>query len=164
MTKAPLRYSIVIVTYRRHGPLCDTLKQLGPMIDPADGEAIVIDQCPSTPLPSNVRAIPSVCYITLERPGMVQARNVGLLQARGIVTIFLDDDVVPTPNLIEGHLAAYADPTVGAVAGRILDPTDGPGVPPTPEADNRIEGWRHPRFDHTAPSDVVTARGCNMSF
>ncbi len=54
-------YSIIIVTYRRHAPLCDTLRALASPIDPMDGELVVIDQCPTGHLPDDVLAIPYAC-------------------------------------------------------------------------------------------------------
>ena len=78
--------------------------------------------------------------------------------------LYLDDDVIPLPGLIAGHMAAYADPTVGGVAGRILDPGQTAAPPPHTKVFDPIEGWRHAHFDHNVPGDVMTARGCNMSF
>jgi GT2 family glycosyltransferase len=164
MTDPSLRYTVVIVTYRRHASLCDTLRALGPHIDPANGEVLVIDQCPPGPLPDDVLATPTLRYISLDRPGMVAARNVGIRNARGEVILFLDDDVIPLPGLIEGHLAAYVDPSVGGVAGRILDPGQTAAPPPHPKVFDPADGWRHAHFDHTIPGDVMTVRGCNMSF
>jgi GT2 family glycosyltransferase len=165
MDHAPLRYSVVIVTYRRHAPLSDTLRALAPVVDPAQGEVLVLDQRPPGPLPADVLAAPGLRYVTLDRPGMVPARNVGIRTARGQVLVFLDDDVLPAPDLITGHLAAYQDPAVGAVAGRILDPGQNGDAPaPNPRLFDPVCGWEYARFDHTTPGDVMTARGCNMSF
>ncbi|AWM39603.1 Glycosyl transferase family 2 [Gemmata obscuriglobus] len=164
-TPTALQYSVVIVTYRRHEPLCDTLRALGPHIDPAVGEVLVIDQLPPGPLPADVLATPGLRYVSLDRPGMVPARNDGIRRARGEIVLFLDDDIVPLPGLIDGHLAAYRDPAVGGVAGRILDPGVEPAAEqPDPRSFDSRRGWEYATFDHTTPADVLTARGCNMSF
>jgi GT2 family glycosyltransferase len=52
--------------------------------------------------------------------------NRGLREARGEIVLFLDDDIVPSPNLIEAHREAYERyPEAWAVAGRVLQPEDG---------------------------------------
>jgi GT2 family glycosyltransferase len=144
--------------------LCETLRALAPLVDPSTGEVIVVDQQPLGALPADVLATPGLRYVVLDYAGMVRARNVGLAAARGGVVIFLDDDVVPRPGLIEAHLAAYADPKVGGVAGRVLDPGQEDGVPSPPKGFDPGAEWRQAHFDHAVPGDVMTARGCNMSF
>ena len=135
------------------------------MIARADGEVIVVDQVPDAPLPEDVPAIAELKYIVLDKPSMVVARNIGISQARGEIVIFLDDDILPLPGLIQGHLAAYADPDVGAVAGRILDPGQETEMPlADPRSFDLVNGWEFAHFDHATPGDVMTARGCNMSF
>jgi GT2 family glycosyltransferase len=159
-----LDYSVVIATYHRHSVLSDTLRALVEFVDPLAAEVIVVDQCPRDSLPSDVLARPQLRYVTLDRPGMVAARNVGLARACGRVVLFLDDDVIPTPELIPAHLGAYADLGVGGVAGRILRPGQTVAPPPHPKVFDPADGWRHAHFDHTVPGNVMTARGCNMSF
>lgn len=164
MSTFPLVYTVVIVTYRRHLPLCDTLRAIAHHINNSIGEVIVVDQCPTGPLPNDVLIIPGLRYIVLDAPGMVIARNVGLTHARGEIVLFLDDDVVPLPGLIDAHLAAYTDPKVGGVAGKIVEPGQQVDSPSHPKVFDPIDGWRHAHFDHATPGDVMTARGCNMSF
>ena len=160
-----MTYSVVIVSYRRHACLCETLRALAPLVDPAAGEVIVVDQCPTSPLPSDVLATPGLRYVTPATPGMVAARNLGIQLARGDVVIFLDDDVIPLPGLIEGHLGAYADPAVGGVAGRILERDQEARTQPSdPRSMDPVRGWEFAEFAHATPGDVMTARGCNMSF
>ncbi len=159
-----MHYSIIIVTYHRHGPLCDTLRVLASLVDPANGELLVIDQCPTGDLPDDVLSVPGLRYVTPNRPGHVAARNSGVRLAHGDVLLFLDDDVIPLPGLIDGHLEAYRDPTVGAVAGRILEPGQTVTPPPHPKLFHPVDGWLYAHFDHAVEGDVMTARGCNMSF
>ena len=78
MTSDPLSYSVIIATYLRHSALCDTLRALSAFVDPEVGEMIVVDQCPHTPLTADVLATPGLRYVALDRPGMVNARNIGL--------------------------------------------------------------------------------------
>lgn len=159
-----LQYSVVIVTYHRHAPLCDTLRALASYIDPTAGEILVIDQCPLGTLPADVLVTPGLRYINLDRPNMVAARNMGIQHARGEVVIFLDDDVVPLTGLISAHLAAYSDTLVGGVAGYALEKGSEPRTAPNTRVFDMSEGWRDAHFDHPVPGNVMTARGCNMSF
>jgi len=94
----------------------------------------------------------------------VKARNMGIQIAKGDIIIFVDDDIKPLPGLISGHLSAYEDPSVGAVAGRIFEP----GQEETDKIDRRAldprNGLDFAHFNHNERIDVLTARGCNMSF
>lgn len=162
-----LKFSIIIVTYQRHGPLSATLRELGPALPArgcSDGEILVIDQKPKLPLSPELLRIPGLRYIVLDRPGMVNARNAGILQSRGDILIFLDDDVIPSPGLVSGHLGAYLDVSIGGVAGRILDPGQNEFPTPHPRMFDLEEGWEYAHFDHDVAGDVMTSRGCNMSF
>jgi len=49
--------------------------------------------------------------------GPAAARNVGALMARAGILIFLDDDVVPEPGMVEAHLWHYRDGRPVAVLG-----------------------------------------------
>jgi GT2 family glycosyltransferase len=59
--------------------------------------------------------------------------NRGLLEAAGEIVLFLDDDIIPSPGLVEAHVANYVDATVWAVVGQILQPGQAPDqqAPPT---------------------------------
>lgn len=60
--------------------------------------------------------------------GPAAARNVGWRQARAEVVVFVDADCVPQGGWIEGLLAHFADPAVGAVAPRVVSPAAGTGA------------------------------------
>jgi GT2 family glycosyltransferase/glycosyltransferase involved in cell wall biosynthesis len=54
--------------------------------------------------------------------GFLDAANSGLMTSRTPYTLLLNNDATVTPDAIERALEALADPTVGAVAGRIVLP------------------------------------------
>ncbi len=54
-------------------------------------------------------------------PGLSLARNAGLAEARGRIVVYLDDDAIAEPDLLERLLATYAEhPDAGVVGGAIL--------------------------------------------
>ncbi|MEU0051244.1 glycosyltransferase [Streptomyces sp. NPDC006309] len=53
--------------------------------------------------------------------GAACARNSGARLARGEVLLFLDDDTLATPGLLEAHLAAHEDAGAAVVHGGITD-------------------------------------------
>jgi glycosyltransferase involved in cell wall biosynthesis len=105
-------------------------------------------------------------HLRTEPRGVVFNMNCLLREARGDVILYLDDDVVPTPGLVEAHLRNYADPTMVGVAGRVEQPS---GDLPAEEV--REVGAFHPwsgrmvfRFNGLRAQDCVFAQGANMSF
>jgi GT2 family glycosyltransferase len=85
---------------------------------------------------------------------------VAITAARGRIILFVDDDVIPSTDLLEGHVAAYEDSSVGGVAGRIL----GPGEDDSCAARLPPRNWLSINFNMLYKTPVATARGCNMSF
>lgn len=159
--------TLVIPSYARQGFLQETVDRFCQF--PLEGwEIIVIDQstAPSAELAARAEGNPHLEYRHLEAPGLPNARNVGIGLARGDVVVFVDDDVVPHPGFLDGHLAPYADATVGGVAGRVIEQVERPhsfegvGTGRVRRLDGRITG----RFDAETPGPVDHARGCNMSF
>ncbi len=51
---------------------------------------------------------------------MIDALNTGLSNAKGEIILFLDDDVIPFPNLVQTHVESYRLPNIGGVAGDVL--------------------------------------------
>jgi GT2 family glycosyltransferase len=64
--------------------------------------------------------------IVLPKPSIPRAMNLGLLEARGDIVLFLDDDLIPDEQLVSAHLKAHEEhPEAAAVAGQVLQPEDG---------------------------------------
>jgi len=78
--------------------------------------------------PDSVRTV----YLTHPVPGKAQAQNRGIAEARGQFLVFMDDDVLPDPNLILAYDEAFrAHPECAAVQGRVaLQFEDGAQTPP----------------------------------
>ena len=101
------------------------------------------------------------------------ARNYAVRRSSGEIILFIDDDVQLTPGFLAAHGKNYLqNPEVGAVAGRVFDRMklgDSGGeleieyLPP--QAMDPGIAWYHIDLVHTIkPQQVLTARGCNMSF
>ncbi|MEH2200335.1 hormogonium polysaccharide biosynthesis glycosyltransferase HpsN [Nostoc sp.] len=176
MNNYPL-ISVVIPTYGREEALrdsiVDVLKQ-----DYPNFEVLVVDQT-QTHQPEiqayleEMAGIGKIKWLRLDWASLPGARNYAIRRASGEIILFIDDDVQLTPNLLAAHAKNYVqNPEVGAVAGRVFDRMklgDSGGdlqieyLPP--EAMDPGIAWYHIDLVHTIkPQQVLTARGCNMSF
>jgi len=159
--------SVVIPTYRRGQVLIETLEHVLALQPPAR-EVLVVDQTEQVPAPIAARlrewsARGVLRWLRLRPPSIPAAMNRGLLEARGEVVLFLDDDVVPAPDLARAHASAYAETGVWAVVGQVLQPGETPGPAPAP---GRGRGaWRDLGFRFSAGGRAFLASGiaCNLS-
>ena len=119
---------IVITTYGRHGPLNRCLEALAIQSRPA-ARVIVVDDCSSPPVE---RTIPPalaerlrLTILRLERNGGPAAgRNAGVRECTSERVLFVDDDVVASPRLVERHATWHGnDPTL-VVIGPLASPPD----------------------------------------
>ena len=73
---------------------------------------------------TGIRAV----YLFEPKPGKSIGLNAALRVAHGQILAFTDDDCYPAPDFLSRISAAFEDPSVGYVSGRILlhDPADHP--------------------------------------
>ncbi len=127
-----LRASVIIPTYNRRAVLVRVLRALAKQTVPADlyEVLVVADGCTdgtgavcrelADEMPYSLRLIEQ------DNAGPAAARNHGVREAHAPLIVFIDDDVVPSAELLEAHLAAHApdgDDTVIAI-GPLLPPPD----------------------------------------
>ena len=169
--------SVVIPTYNREQPLrktlADTIRQNYPNF-----EVLVIDQTRTHDSETQVYLeelanAGRIQWFRVDWASLPAARNYAVRRAVGKIILFIDDDV----QLPDGFLAAHADnylekPDVGCVAGRVFDRMklgDSGGdltidYLPSEAMDAGI-AWYFIDLVHTVkPQQVLSARGCNMSF
>lgn len=168
--------SVIIPTYQREAVLCATIAELLRQ-DYPHYEVLVVDQTRShqpetTDYLKTLAEAGQIQWFQLDWASLPGARNYGVERSRGEIILFIDDDV----ELPEGYLYAHArvfkeKPEVGAVAGRVFDRmklADRPDLTLEtlpPEAMDPGIAWYHIDLVHTVkPQQVLTARGCNMSF
>ena len=113
--------SVLICTRERPEDLKRCLASLQRTI-PAPLEVIVVDNAPLGPATKYVtEAFPGVRYVCEPRPGLDWARNRAILEARGDVVAFADDDVVVDEHWVGALRHAFgAHPSVQAVTGLIV--------------------------------------------
>ncbi|MBZ0090516.1 MAG: glycosyltransferase [Thermoanaerobaculia bacterium] len=119
--------SVVIPSYSREGVLVETVRRVVRQLGTSD-EILIIDQSP-THEPETETALADlerserVFWYRKSRPSICEAMNVGALLARNEVVLFLDDDVVPAPGLLEAHREVLGRcDDLHAVNGQVLQP------------------------------------------
>ena len=168
--------SVVIPTYGREAVLCDTVKSVLEQTYPAY-EVIVVDQTknhePETQtLLSQLADEEKIALYTVDWASLPAARNYAIERSHGSIILFLDDDVDLPAGFLEAHALGFKDrPEVGAIAGRVFDrmklsDSSQPLIETLPpEAMDPGIAWYYLDLVHTTlPQQVLTARGCNMSF
>ena len=123
---SPRGLTIVVPTYDRDNVLLETLKHLFAM-NPLPSEIIVADQTKehSKQVSCTLGAWQAsgwIRWLRLSEPSIPQAMNRGLLEARYPAVLFLDDDIIPQPGLVEAHAKALDIPGAALVAGRVIQP------------------------------------------
>ena len=164
-------FSVVIATYRREQVLIDTIEALLPLLAQLDGpsELLVIDQSEQHEL-ATTWALQQwhdqglIRWQRLSQPHLVQAMNRGLLAARGELVLFVDDDIVPLPGLVQGHIECHGRyPEAWAVVGQILQPGQAPAD--LPQRPHPSPFWRDLDFpfSRTRGAWVENAMAGNLS-
>ncbi|ACL25248.1 exopolysaccharide biosynthesis glycosyltransferase EpsD [Chloroflexus aggregans] len=120
--------SIVIPTYNRCDRLQRVLAALAKQTYPHTSFEVVIVSdgstdgtaafCQYAQTPFHLQ------FIQQANAGPAAARNRGVAAARGTIILFLDDDVVPAPNLIAEHMRLHSECERRIVLGPMLTPPD----------------------------------------
>lgn len=122
--------AVVIPTYGRDDVLVETVRRVLDL-DPPPDELLVVDQTPrhSEAVERELTRLSvagRIAWVRLPAPSIPRAMNAGLLRARSEIVLFLDDDVVPGPELVGAHLAAHRESGAAVVAGQVLQPGEEP--------------------------------------
>jgi hypothetical protein len=128
-----MNVSLIIATRNRHKQLARCLDSVGRIEFERPWELIVVDNgstdataeliqqfCNKIPVPLR--------YVLEPEPGLGNAHNAGVRVARGEILAFTDDDCYPESDFLRRIWCAFADPSIGYIAGRITlhDPADDP--------------------------------------
>jgi GT2 family glycosyltransferase len=117
-------FSVVIPTYQRRDLVCDAVRALCGITYKGAVEIIVVVD---GSIDGTAAALKSLnCarplrVIEQENRGLAGARNRGAAEARGDLLLFLDDDMIPEPDIIEQHARSFRN-GADAVAGEFIEP------------------------------------------
>lgn len=110
------RISLVIPTYERPSQLGEVLNHV--LASDTDGiqdiEIIVVDDGSKNPAKSIVESIRPLepfrlRYVFQENAGPAKARNRGFCEATNEIVLFIDDDILVNPDLLNIHVRAHLD-------------------------------------------------------
>jgi GT2 family glycosyltransferase len=108
-----IELSVLIATRNRHDLLRRCLDSLGSQTqDPADFEVIVADDGSSDGSAAMAEGLATpfrLRALRLEGGGQAAAQNAALEVAEGEACLFLDDDVIASPDLIMEHVKAHRE-------------------------------------------------------
>jgi len=122
---------VVIPTFGREQVLVETIGRLLPL---GPTNLTVVDQTtchePETELMlTNWEKTGRLRLIRLAKPSIPRAMNLGLLATPAEIILFLDDDVIPSPNLLAAHTKAHREASdAWAVVGQVLQPGEEPDL------------------------------------
>ncbi len=119
--------SVILPTYNRLDRLQRVLAALEKQAFPCDQfEVIVVSDGSTDGTREYMRALKSplaITFVAQANQGVAVARNTGLGKAAGDLVVFIDDDVVPSPQLIAAHVTSHVDDRT-IVLGPMLTPSD----------------------------------------
>jgi len=119
-----IKISIVIPTYDRGHILLDTIQCLNDLMTP-EHELLIVDQTQNYPPElekklGRLNSLQKISWIRLPQPSIPMAMNRGILEAKGEIVLFLDDDIIPHEDLLQAHQQAHQQADL--VAGQVLQP------------------------------------------
>jgi GT2 family glycosyltransferase len=148
----------VIPTFMRESVLWDSLRALRPQVRPGD-EVLVIDQNrPPLAAPPDL-ACAWLKLVKLDRPSLTRARNLGLERAVSPWVVFLDDDILPDPGLLENFRRA-AEAYPDQILTGVVDQADKPEDVPTPGRVDLGSGEIRTNFSRPVTGAVPFFPGC----
>ena len=121
-----MKCSIVIPTFNRCAFLRITLDSLTSLRTNLDREILVVDNRSTDAtrqvVESVIKSKPALtiryCYEPI--PGALSARHRGAFEAEGEILIFVDDDVITSPEWLDAIVETFDDPEVHLVGGKNL--------------------------------------------
>jgi glycosyltransferase involved in cell wall biosynthesis len=158
--------SIIIATYNREDCLIKAMQSLL-VQNYKYFELIIIDQSDiiSEEKKQLIKKHPQqIRFFHIKERGRSLAKNYGILQAKGDLILFCDDDILVEPNFLETHVAIYSkDSQIGAASCRLVEEGD-PELPIATPLKNTFYGKLINKPYSTSSGYVTSLNGGNMSF
>lgn len=122
--------TLAIPTYNRGPILLDTLRLVF-QLEPKPREILVVDQTVDPPADVALQLLEwhdsgIIRWIKQQPPSIPAAMNRALLEAQCDIVLFLDDDVVPSRDLVAAHISSYTSSRIWGVVGQVLQPGQHP--------------------------------------
>jgi GT2 family glycosyltransferase len=154
-----LAVSVVLATYNRLDLLFRVLDSLSRQtLAPDRFEVVVVDDGSTVPVREHVlsRTVPfALKVIDQKNAGPAAARHRGVLEARGRILVFVDDDMDLPPRFLETHLGYHTSNRPTAVFGRYAsDPKIG-----EKSIFERYHGVKWDKLSHAVAAGRVTVDG-----
>lgn len=123
------KISVIICTYNRAEILRVALESLGrnQLFSMHEYEIIVVDDGSTDHTEDVVKDIGFVCdrqYYKIAHAGRAAARNWGIKEARGDYILFVDDDIIAPPDLLQEHYELHRKHPHSVVRGPIINVTE----------------------------------------
>jgi glycosyltransferase involved in cell wall biosynthesis len=122
-----MRITVILCTYNRAGSLAKALESVAASKLPAsvNWEVLVVDNNSSDQTRQVVEDFPQrypgrFRYLFEPQQGLCNARNAGILNARGEILAFMDDDVTVEPTWLQNLTAALHEGQWAGAGGRTL--------------------------------------------
>jgi GT2 family glycosyltransferase len=133
LTTELFNISIIIPSHNRREQLAKALNHIAAMDYPSELVEVVgvLDGCTD----GSGRMLETLCHtfpfklrwLEQAQGGPAAARNAGVLSARSEYILFLDDDVMATPNLLKEHCRVHLENPQTVVVGTMSRPSDSQG-------------------------------------
>ena len=110
-----MKISIIIPTYNRKDILFKCLNALFNQTHPkSQYEIIVVDDGSTDTTPKLVKKLTNLSPVPLNyfkqaNKGPASVRNLGIMEAKGDIILFIGDDIIATPHLIEEHVKWHTE-------------------------------------------------------
>ena len=117
--------SVVVPTYNRLARLQEVLEALGDQTYPRESYEVIVVSDGSTDGTDDFLALaglPGTRFASQPNSGPAAARNLGVTLAQRDVVLFVDDDVIASPTLVEEHARMHAGQQDLVVIGPMLTP------------------------------------------
>lgn len=128
LTRHGIEVSVVLPTYNRRERLERVMTALAWQTVPFDHWEVVVVSDGSTDGTNEWLAVQQPPFtlrcVLQENQGVAAARNSGVARAHGRIVLFIDDDVLPTPELMAEHLRFHRRYGRAVVLGPMLPPPD----------------------------------------
>lgn len=132
--KRPL-ITVQLCTHNRRGLVGRVLDALFAQdLAPDDYEIVLVDDGSTDDTYDSVlRRVRPTCAFHLVRQrnaGLARSRNVGIERARGEIILFMDDDVLATPNLLSAHVRFHERHAHSICRGAVINVASFDNLPP----------------------------------